>query len=131
MDLDDLSKLNRQYADDTRQMFQEFIELFQKWKKKDARIAMINCLHMPINTLMNILLQDEESLMPIAFKDFPDVFERFLNPFVKIKNKWGKISSNEFAKLYQKEYEKQFGDELGFSKKQIESFRKWFEKENS
>lgn len=127
MDLDQLSQLNKEFAEQTQEMNGEFIDLFEKWKKKNFRLAIFNAIHLPINIILNIIERDKNSLMPKLFEDFPDVFERFLLPFVKIKDKWGKISSEKFAELYSKEYQKQFYP-FFIDAETKENFKEWYEK---
>src|ERR1700679_2140137 len=99
MDYEKLSELHEEFAKQTIEMNNEFIVLFEKWKKKSLRLSAVMAIHMPINLIMNLIQQDKNSAIPRLFEDLPEVFERFLNPFVKIKEKWGKISSKEFANL--------------------------------
>ena len=75
---------------------------------------------------MTLLNLDEENQFPKCIEDLPEVFERFVNPFVKLKSKWGKVSSKDFVKLYREEYEKQF-NRIFHSQEEKENFQKWFE----
>jgi len=83
---------------------------------------------MPLNIIMSMLFIDKDNHFPRLMEDFPDIFVRFLKPFVKIKDQWGKISSKEFVSAYKKEYESQF-DPLFFDQEQKEIFKKWFKKQ--
>jgi len=128
MDLEKLAELNAEFAKDAEQMSEEFLELFQKWKKKSTRLTVIMAIHMPLNIIMSMLFIDKDNHFPRLMEDFPDIFVRFLKPFVKIKDQWGKISSKEFVSAYKKEYESQF-DPLFFDQEQKEIFKKWFKKQ--
>src|SRR5271170_3360135 len=108
MDLKELSKINKEFADQAAEMSKEFSDLFEKWKKKSLRFSVIMAIHMPINIIMNMLYLDKNNHLPRLVENFPDIFERFLTPFMKIKDQWGKVSSREFTDLYKIEYEKQF-----------------------
>ena len=38
MDHDELSELNKDFAEQTKQMFEEFVAIFEKWKKRSKRL---------------------------------------------------------------------------------------------
>lgn len=129
MDFEELSKLNKEFAEQTKQMSKEFTELFTKWLKKSPRLSCINALHLPINSIVQMLLLDDKNLIPEILNDFPEVFERFLKPFTIIKDKWGKVSSKEFADLYYVEYQKQF-DKFFASDEEQKNFQDWFKEDS-
>ncbi len=125
MDYKQLSELNKDYAEKTAEMFNEFAALFQKWKNNYPRLTMVNSIHFSVNIMMMLLNMDEKNQFPKCIEDLPEVFERFVNPIVKLKSKWGKVSSKDFVELYRKEYDKQFGD-VFHSEEEKENFMKWF-----
>ncbi len=122
MDYETLSKLDKEFSEQAQEMTKEFSELFEKWKKRSLRLSVVMAIHMPINNILNMLNLDKQNVMQRLFEDLPDVFIRFLTPFVKIKNQWGKVSSEEFVKMYAREYENQFSSYEDLEK-QIKAWR--------
>lgn len=127
MDYNKLEDLNKEFAQQSNEMNQEFIELFKKWLKRDPRTTMINAVHLPLNVIMNLIKQGKT--VSTVFPELPDMFIRFFKPFEILKNKWGKIPDTEFANEYKKIYESQFIEWFP-SKEEKEKFVKWFEKNN-
>jgi hypothetical protein len=127
MDYDDLKDLNKEYAEITKRMGEEFYKLFKKYLTKHPRLTVVNAIHLPLNTVMNLIVQDKKNTLPKLMPDLPDVFNRFLMPFSIIGDKWGKISGDEFCKAYREEYEKNFDRHVGWSDEQRDAFKEWFE----
>jgi hypothetical protein len=127
MNFDDLKELNEKFSSEVAQFNTEFGDLFEKWLKKSPRMASIMIIHLPINGIMGALKDN----MPLhdMFPELPDVFIRFLNPFLKLRDNWGRISAKEFYEQYTKVYESQF-DAFFVDKETKENFKEWFEKEN-
>jgi len=58
--------------------------------------------------------------------DLPDVLNRYLVPFNKIKMLWGVINDDEFFKEYYKAYQDQF-EEFFITEEQKITFKEWYE----
>lgn len=125
MDYKQLSQLNKEFAELTAQMNDEFNELFQKWVEKNPRIAIVNGIHMPLNIVLNLIAQDKDNFLPEIMPDLPYVFMRFAYPFAKIKKNWGKKSGLQFVEEYGKEYVKLFADRFA-SDEERKNFEEWF-----
>jgi hypothetical protein len=127
MNFDDLKELNEKFSSEVAQFNTEFGDLFKKWLQKSPRMASIMIIHLPINSIMGAL----EDNLPLheMFPELPEVFIRFLNPFLKLRDNWGRISAKEFYEQYTKVYESQF-DAFFVDKETKENFKEWFEKEN-
>ena len=122
MDQEKMKKLNADFAEKSELLTKEFHGLFKKWMKKNPRLTMLMALNMPINALINICTEFEESSK--IFPDLPDVFFRMINPFIILKEKWGKVSNKEFFQEYIKIYESQFED-FFIDEEMKENFKKW------
>lgn len=129
MDIDQLSQINKEFAEHSRQMHEEFLDVFKKWQKKSFRLSIVMALHLPMNLILNLMNIDEKDHIPRLVEDLPDMMLRFLSPFAKIRDSWGKISSKEFSALYGVEYQKQF-DEFFPTKEYKDAFQKWFEQDS-
>ena len=55
MDYEELSQLNKEFAEMFNEMSKEFGELFAKWIKKSPRLTMVGAVHLPINLIMQLL----------------------------------------------------------------------------
>jgi len=128
MNLEELTSLNKDFAKLSTQMNKEFVQLFQKWLKKQPRLAVVLAIHMPANLILNLIQMDKNNDLPKLMPDLCQVFLRFAYPFTKVKDKWGKVSGEEFCKLYEEEYQKLF-DKFFASEEEKENFKKWFEYE--
>lgn len=126
MDYEELSELNKEFADMTVEMNREFLEIFQKWLKKSPRLASVNSIHLPLNLILSLIDKDEENILPKIVDDLPMVFLKFAYPFTKLKDKWGKISGKEFVKLYGEEHSKLYS-KFFKSEEERENFARWFE----
>lgn len=126
MDYEELSALNKEFAEMMSQMGNEFTELFRKWITKSPRLGMIGLVHLPINVIMMLMDKDEKNVLPHVFPEFPQMFARFLLPVIHLHSEWGKVSSKEFAELYGVEYQKQFKEFIPDEKK-MKDFKEWFE----
>jgi hypothetical protein len=125
MDYEDLQKLNKKFAIESSEFTQEFFKLHKKWLKKSPRMTMIMTLHLPINMIMNAIADNKIPVHEI-FPELPDMFIRFVAPFIKLRTKWGKIPGDQFQKEYKELYESQF-DKFFASKENMEFFKNWFE----
>lgn len=125
MDYEELSELNKEFADLTAQMTKEFTALFQKWLRKHPRVTIVNSVHLPLNLILNLIAEDHKNILPHMMPDLPNVFMRFAYPFSKIKNNWGKISGEEFVKAYGVEHGKLFG-KMFESEEAKQQFLDWY-----
>lgn len=129
MNKTDLEKLNKEYADQTKLMSHEFIEIFEKWLERNPRLAIVNGVHLPLHITIN-LIKRSSAPISVLFPELPDMFIRFMKPFEILRDKWGKMPDKEFIEQYTKIYESQF-DEWFPSEKEKENFEKWFKSQNS
>jgi hypothetical protein len=129
MQYDELKELNAKFAEETVKFNKEFSDLFKKWLKKSPRLAIVMSIHLPINMIMGVISLDEENDIYQVFPELPDMFIRFVAPFIKLRKQWGKISGDEFTKEYQRLYESQF-DKFFMGEEEKKEFKNWFEKEN-
>jgi len=126
MNFEEMSELNEKFAEEFKQMTEEFYGIFEKWKNKSVRLTCVAAMHLPINLIMSLIASDKNSSLPRIFPELPDMFERFFKPFFIIKEHWGKVSCQEFTKLYAEEYEKQF-TRFFASEQAKKKFSEWFE----
>jgi hypothetical protein len=127
MDYDNLKDLNEKFAKEAAEFVADFGNLFRKWILKSPRLASVMIIHIPINCIMGAI-EDEVAIHDL-FPDLPDVFIRFMMPFVKLQDRWGKVSGKEFADEYKKLYESQFSAWF-INQEERKNFEKWFEKQN-
>jgi hypothetical protein len=126
MDYEELKKLNIEFAEQTNEMTQEFVGIFRKWMKKNPSLTIVNSIHLPLNILIN-LIDTADDLGSKALPELPDVFKRFLMPFIILKTSWGKIPDKKFIKEYERIYQSQFGE--FFPEEELkELFKKWIER---
>lgn len=104
----DQSKQFKEFCQNSEKIAEEFYDLIERWAKKDLRLAVVNAINLPLSVILNLILEDKEKALCKLFPELPETFLRFFKPFEKIKDKWGKISNEEFFYLYQKNYKKQF-----------------------
>ena len=123
----DLEKLNAQFAKEAEELSKDFNKLFKKWFLKSPRLTMIMSAHLPINLIMHMISEN----LPVyeVFPELPDMFIRFVAPFIKLRKKWGKIPGSEFQKEYQELYESQFKDWIP-NDEERQNFKDWFERTN-
>jgi len=129
MEFDELKKLNKQAAKYTEDFYDDFVRLFQKHLKKSEKMAIVNMIQLPLNGILNVINRDKENLMCKIFPELPDMFIRFMKPFIKLKDLWGAIPNEEWVKEYGRIYSSQF-DEWFPSQEDKKRFEEWFEKEN-
>jgi len=130
MDLEELKKLNKQAASETEEFFNEFHKVYKKmFAKLNKRMAIINFIHLPLNGLMNMIEQDKDNVMCEVFPELPDMFARFMMPFIMLRHRWGKIPNEKFVEEYGKLHSSQFNSWFG-NKESMEQFKKWFDAEN-
>ncbi len=129
MEYEQLKRLNKTFAQETIEFNNDFFKLHRKWFKKSPRMTMVMSIHLPINMIMSMI---GESEIPVheLFPELPDMFIRFVAPFIKLREKWGKIPGDEFAEEYQKLYESQF-NKVFETDEDKEKFQKWFEGSNN
>lgn len=129
MELKDLEALNKKCAKETEEFFDEFNKVYKKmFKKLDKRMAIVNFIHLPLNGIMNIIAQDKDGAMCKIFPELPDMFIRFMRPFIKLRKSWGKISNEEFVKEYGRLHAAQF-DEWFPNEEEKKNFTEWFEQQ--
>lgn len=126
MDIKDLQKLNVEFAKFSQEFNDEFINLAQKYLRRDKRSAIVNMVHLPLNLIMNIIAMDDKNVMPKIFPELPDMFIRFMRPFIKLKVLWGQIPNAEWASEYKRLHSAQF-DEWFPSEEEKRNFTQWFE----
>lgn len=127
MDLKDLKKLNKQCAKETKEFFDDFIKLFkERMDKGDKRMAIVNMIHLPLNGIMNMISEDKKNLMCEVFPELPDMFIRFMMPFMKLKVLWGQIPNKEWAEEYGRLHASQFDDWFA-TPEEKKNFTNWFE----
>lgn len=122
MDFEGMKKVNEKFANESKFFYKDFIELWEKWYKKSPRLSIVNTLHLPINLIMNML----DAGLPLVFPALPNMMERFLMPFILLKDVWGKIPPEKFREKYDLLYESQW-DKVGFNEEEREAFKKWYE----
>ncbi len=127
MDYEQLEKLNKKFAEESKEFQKEFAKLFRKWMKKSPRMTAVNAFHLPINLFLNVIA-DVKGVEEI-FPELPLVYMRMIYPFTKLRKEWGKIPSKEFVKRYTELYESQFNDKFD-SEEDRENFKKWFDAVN-
>ncbi len=128
MEFKEIEKLNKEFAKLTEKMTSDFITLFNKYMKKDPRATMILMLHLPLNLMLNIVDNSKIDMNEI-FPEFPDMYIRFMKPFIILREKWGKIPNKQFVKEYGELYEKQF-NHLFPSEEYKNAFEIWIKGEN-
>lgn len=128
MQLEDLKKLNADFAEDSFQMTKDFGKLFKKWMKKNPKLASLQSIHLPISILINLLNNCSENQMSKVLPELPDVFKRFMLPFLILKSSWGKIPDKAFAEEYTRLYELQFSD-VSITEEIKQKFKEWYEGE--
>ena len=89
-------------------------------------MAIINMIHLPLNGVINVIAEDDQNIMCEAFPELPDMFIRFMAPFVKLKVLWGTIPNPEWAKEYGRLHSAQF-DEWFPNAEEKKQFTEWFE----
>jgi len=129
MDLKELEQLNKDFAKETKEFFDDFITLFQKHMKKSKRTAIVNMIHLPLNGIMNVIAKDKDNLMCEIFPELPDMFIRFMRPFIKLAPLWGTIPNEEWVKEYARLHYAQF-DEWFPNAEEKKKFTEWFEGQN-
>jgi hypothetical protein len=130
MDLEQLKELNKDFAEETKQFNNEFIDLFKKWLENgNKRLAIINMVHLPLNGILNVIAEDKENVMCEVFPELPDMYVRFFMPFLKLKVLWGTIPNEKFVEEYSRLYQAQF-DEWFSTEEERKQFREWFETQN-
>lgn len=125
MEYETLEKLNKEFAENSIKLNKEFSALFGKWLKKDPRLTAVMAFQLPINVLFTMMKKAEDGLLEKVFPELPDMMERFLNPFMQLKDDWGKIKSKEFINKYKELYEKQF-DSWFPNKEDKTNFEEWY-----
>ena len=125
MDYEELEKLNKEFAQESYQIMQDFNEVFMKWFKKSPRTAIVIMIQFPINVLGMSINKIPENFHSKCFPELPDMMYRFMNPFITIREKWGKIPDKEFMEEYSKIYQAQFDDWFP-SEEEKDKFNKWF-----
>jgi len=129
MNLEELEQLNKQCAKETQEFYDDFIKVFRKHMKKSKRMAIVNMIHLPLNGIMNVIASDEKNLMCEIFPELPDMFIRFMRPFIKLKVLWGQIPNEEWVKEYGRLHSAQF-DEWFPNAEEKKNFTEWFEGQN-
>lgn len=124
MDYKKVEALNKVFAQESKEFNDDFFVLLKKWIKKSPRMCIIMSIHLPINIIMKSIANDDK--MHVIFTDLPDMFIRFVAPFIKLRTKWGKISGKQFSEEYHQLYESQF-DEFFPTEEEKENFKNWFE----
>jgi len=128
--LKDLEYLNKKYAEETEEFFKEFHKVYKKmFNKGDKRMAIVNFIHLPLNGIMQMIQADKKGMMCEIFPELPDMFIRFMRPFIKLRKVWGKIPNEEFVKEYGRLHAKQF-DEWFPNEEEKKNFTEWFENQN-
>ena len=108
MDLKLINEINPELGNLLEEFHQEYLGILSKWMMKSPQTAIIGFVNFPLNAIMQLILSDEEQQLVELLPDLPDIFIRFMFPFTEIKDKWGKVSNEEFCKLYDEHYERQF-----------------------
>lgn len=130
MELKDLEELNAKCAKETKEFYDEFVKLFQKrMKKGDRRMAIVNMIHLPLNGILNVVSQDKNNILCEIFPELPDMFIRFMRPFLKLKVLWGQIPNSEWVKEYGRLHAAQFDDWFP-NEEEKKAFTEWFESQN-
>ncbi len=127
MDYDDLAKLSKEFAKETQEFMDEFMELHNKWMKKSPITTTIMTLHMPMNVILNLIRLFDK--FPELVPEMPQMFIRMAAPFVKLKDKWGKIPNEQFIKEFGEIYLSRF-DSWFENEEKKEAFKKWYEAQN-
>ncbi len=111
MDNKDMENTKKDFKNQTENLVKDFMIIFQKQMEKDPRLAMTNMLHLPLNLMLNIVYNSKIDMYKI-FPNFPEVYIRFMQPFVTVKERWGKIPNKQFVEEYTKIYEELITDSL-------------------
>lgn len=128
MNFEHLEELNKEFASELSEIQKEFNEVFQKWIKKAPRTCIVSILSLPLGIIFT-LMQQKDGVIEGIFPELPDVWERYLSPWILLKEKWGKISSEQFMKEYGDLYESQFKAWF-LSNEEKEAFHKWYRAQN-
>jgi|SRR6185436_6372940 len=121
---EDLKALSKEFHENSHKLMADFEKTFRKWYKKDPRLTIVQTIGLPLSTLAN--LAKSNTNMSKAMPDLPDVLNRYLVPFNKIKMLWGVINDDEFFKEYYKAYQDQF-EEFFITEEQKITFKEWYE----
>jgi hypothetical protein len=128
MDYAELETLNKEFAEQTKQMIEEFAELYQKWMKKDARTTLVHLGSLPINMLMTLMTNGDNHVSKV-FPELPDMYERYFMPFQVLKDKWGVIPDSKFVEEYGKVYQSQFTAFFP-DEQEKKNFERWYKAQN-
>ena len=129
MNYEQLEQLNKQFSEETKEFYEDFVKVFRKHMKKSRRSAIVNMIHLPVNGILSIIAEDEKNVICEALPELPEVFIRFMNPFIKLKHLWGKIPNEQWAKEYGRLYSDQF-EGCFPSEEEKKDFKEWFEGQN-
>lgn len=121
---EDLKALSKEFHENAHKLMADFEKTFRKWYKKDSRLTIVSTIAIPLSTLSNMAQSNNN--MSKAMPDLPDVLNRYLMPFNKIKMLWGVINDDEFFKEYGKAYQDQF-EEFFINEQQKKTFKEWYE----
>jgi hypothetical protein len=125
MDHKKLEELHLEYARQSQEFLQDFKKLADKWFKKSPRLAIMNTIHLPLFIIMSLIEESENNEVYNVFPELPYTFVRLVAPFIKLREKWGKIPGEQFFKEYRDLYESQF-DEFFIDENIKENFKKHF-----
>lgn len=129
MNYDQLVELNKEFAQESVELQDEFTELFEKWLRKSPRLALVSFLSLPIGIILT-LMEKKDGAIEELFPDLPNVWRRYLSPWIALRDKWGKIPSQQFIEEYGKLHSEQY-DEWFPSKEEKAAFTEWYKGQNS
>lgn len=125
MNFDNLNDLHAEFATNVVKFQKEFIGLYSKWFKKDPRLTVVCIVSLPIGLITNMLNEMRDGTIEKAYPEFPMMMNRYLSPFIHLKDQWGKISSKKFVEEYGKLYEAQF-EKFSSTEEMKEAFHEWY-----
>jgi hypothetical protein len=125
MKLDELKELHDECAKQMYEINEDFIRLFEKYMKKNARVAVVSAITMPINIILHLMKHSKVPFIEL-FDDLPKVYIRCMTHFIVLKNVYGEISNEEFCEKYKELYEDQFED-LIINQEVKEQLKEWLE----
>lgn len=109
MDYKELEQHHKKFSDLSQKLMHEYMEVCMRHFKDNPRMTMVVTLSMSVNIIMEMYMTAGNTMTQIL-PDLPDIFIRYMKPFEKIKESWGKVTPEEFIKLYGEEHSAQFNN---------------------